>query len=93
MLQYNKKGLGMSPELLQTLITANETQIVAINSALTALSTGVQEYQLDTGQNKTRVTRFDIDKLNTTIQSLINQNCLYNNRLNGTGTVIGRPAW
>jgi hypothetical protein len=83
----------MSPELLKAIIASNETQIVAINSALTALSTGVQEYQLDTGQNKTRVTRFDINRLNDTLQSLINQNCIYNNRLNGTGTVIGRPAW
>lgn len=83
----------MTPELLKTLIASNETQIVSINSALTALSTGVQEYQLDTGQNKTRVTRFNIIDLNTTLQSLINQNCLYSNRLNGTGTVIGRPAW
>ena len=83
----------MNATLLKTLITANENQIIAINSALTALSGGIQTYRLDTGQNVTNVTRFDIDKLNETLQSLINQNCIYNNRLNGRGSVIGKPAW
>lgn len=83
----------MTNALLKTIITANEAQIIAINAALTALSSGTQTYKLDTGQTVTTVTKFDIDKLNETLQSLINQNCIYNNRLNGKGAVIARPAW
>ncbi|MBE9491112.1 MAG: hypothetical protein IMY67_12510 [Bacteroidetes bacterium] len=82
----------MIKDLLQTLITANEAQILAINNALIALSSGIQTYRLDTGQNITNVTRFDINDLNNTLQSLINQNSIYCNRLNGRGTIIGRPA-
>lgn len=83
----------MDATLLQTLITANETQIVAINSALTALSSGIQTYKLDTGQNVTNVTRYDIKNMKETLDSLINQNCIYNNLLNGKGAVIGYPSW
>lgn len=83
----------MSPTLLKAIITSNEAQILAINNALLALSSGVQEYHLDTGQSRTRVTRFDIKSLNDTLSALINQNAMYNNRLNGTGTSIGRAIW
>ena len=83
----------MTKQLLKQIIDSNEQQIIAINAALTALSAGVQSYRLDTGQTVTQVTRYDIDKLKETLDSLIAQNCIYNNRLNGSGgTLIGRPS-
>lgn len=54
---------------------------------------GVVSYSLDTGQSKQNVTKFDLVKLNETLQSLYNMYATLNVRLTGCGTSIVRPGF
>jgi len=84
----------MTPAMLQTRITFTITLIDAHEAALLALTTGgMQSYELDTGQSKQKVTKFDIDKLNSTLESLYNRCATMQARLSGAGSIIGRPGF
>ena len=66
-------------------------QLAAWNAALTALAASPKAYSINTGQTTTSVTRNDFDKINSMIRSLRNQAdelCL---RINGGGSMIGKP--
>ena len=69
----------------QARITATRALIEAYEGALTAFATNkaIQEYTIDTGQNRQTVARFDLDKINTTIQGLENRLDIYEARLAG----------
>lgn len=83
----------MDTAFIQDRITATKAAIVAIESALTAFTTtNIQSYELDTGQDRQRVTRADIADLNATVDSLYNRCATLEARLNG-GTVSVSPAW
>ena len=83
----------MNDTFLRARITATETAIVAYEAALLALANGAQDYMLDTGQTRQRVTKLDLKNLNAVLDSLMNRLVVLEARLNGNGTSIGRPAW
>jgi len=74
-------------------ITATQNQIVAYNNAIDALTLGgVQSYTLDTGQSKTTVSKFDLEKLNAALDGLLNRLATLEARVYGCGVVIARPV-
>lgn len=77
---------------LQTRIATIEAQITAYEDAITAVSSGVQSYTLDTGQTRQVVTRFDVDKLQIALDALYNRYAVMCARLNGGSTTV-RPNW
>ena len=84
----------MDAAFIQSRIDATKLQIVAYENATLALATdGIQSYKLDTGQTVQNVTKLDLTALNKTIDSLYNRCSTLEARLNGTGTVIGKPGW
>jgi polyhydroxyalkanoate synthesis regulator phasin len=75
-------------------ITATKNQIATLEDAALSLSTGaITSYTLDTGQSRQVVTKTNVSLINKTIDSLYNRLATLEARLNGSGTVIGRPAW
>jgi hypothetical protein len=58
---------------LDARIAAVEATIVAFEAAVLALNTGVQSYELDTGQTRQRVTKADLIRLSGMIDSLMNR--------------------
>ncbi len=83
----------MDAAFIQARITATKAQIVSYEDAALALSTGgVQSYTLDTGQTRQTVTRLDLDKLQTTLNSLYNRCATLEARLNGA-SIISRGVW
>lgn len=75
-------------------ITATKTQIEALEDAAAGIMSGaIVSYTLDTGQSRQTVTKANVNQLNSAIDSLYNRLCTLEARLNGSGTVIGRPAW
>lgn len=77
---------------LKTRITAIQAQITAYEDAITALSSGVESYTLDTGQTRQTVKRFEVEKLQQTLDSLYNRYSVMCARLNGGGVTV-RPNW
>lgn len=83
----------MDATFIQERITATKAAIVAYEDAITALGTSnVQSYELDTGQDRQRVTRADLKDLNATVDSLYNRCATLEARLNGGSVTVG-PAW
>ncbi len=79
---------------VQARIDATKLLIVAYEDAALAVgSGGVESYTLDTGQSRQTVTKLDLDKLNTTIDSLYNRCATLEARLTGSGSLTVRPAW
>jgi hypothetical protein len=78
---------------LQARIDATKAQIEAYDAAITALSSGVQSYTIDTQQTRQTVTRADVADIQKTIDILYGRLAALTARLNGTGTVSVRPAW
>lgn len=84
----------MDSIFLNERITATKNQITALEDAALDLASGVvTSYTLDTGQSRQVVTKSSISVINKTIDSLYNRLATLESRLNGTGNVIGRPAW
>lgn len=84
----------MDAAFLQERITATKAEIVALENAALDLSSGaIISYTIDTGQSRQVVTRSSVSTINTVIDSLYNRLATLEARLNGSGTVIGRPAW
>lgn len=79
---------------IQARITATKTSIVAYEEAELALATGaIQEYMIDTGQTRQRVTKLNLKDLTAAIDALYNRCTMLEVRLNGTGVIIGKPGW
>ena len=83
----------MDTAFIKARIAALEAALVAYEDALLALASGAQDYMIDTGQTRQRVTKLDLKDLNAVVSSLVNQIEVYETRLNGNGISIGRPAW
>lgn len=73
---------------IQARITAVEAQIVAYETALLSLGSGVQSYELNTGQTTQRVTKVDLLRLQSIIDSLLNRRATLRALLNGGGTYV-----
>jgi len=85
----------MDSAYLQSRITATKAQIAAYEDAAAAFGTdgAIQSYTVDTGQSRTTVTRADLQSINDIIDGLYNRLATLEARLNGSGTLIGRPGW
>lgn len=84
----------MSGTFLNERIVATKNQIAALENAALSLSSGViTSYTLDTGQSRQVVMKSNISLINKTIDSLYNRLATLEARLNGSGTVVGVPAW
>jgi len=83
----------MSETFLQDRLTATKAMIIAYETAIEALITGVASYTLDTGQTKQTVTKLDIDKLQRMLDILYNRYTTLYTRLNGDGVVNFGGAW
>lgn len=84
----------MDNTFLQARIDATQAAIVAYEAAELALADGgIQEYLLDTGQSRQRVTKLDLTGIRKTIESLMNRLVILQARLNGGNTIIGKPGW
>ena len=79
---------------LQDRVIKIQNQIIAYEDAITALvSGGVQEYSLDSGQTKQKVTRLDVKSMQDALDTLYNRLTTLQARLSGSGSVTGRPSW
>jgi hypothetical protein len=84
----------MDTASIQEMITTLQAQISAVNATiLSLLSKQQKEYLEDTGQGRIRVIRQSIKELNDIRQDLVNELCMYQNRLNGGGSVTLKPGW
>lgn len=77
---------------IQARITAVEAQIVAYEAAVLALGSGVQSYELDTGQTRQRVTKVDLLRLQNLLDGLMNRRQTLRALLCGSST-HGVPGW
>lgn len=84
----------MDSTFLNERITATKNQISALEDAALSLSSGaITSYSLDTGQSRQVVTKSNISLINKTIDALYNRLATLEARLNGSGVIIGTPAW
>lgn len=84
----------MDRTFVQERITATKALIVTYETAVEALASGqVQEYTLDTGQDRQTVTKINLTQANKTLDILYNRLATLEARLNGSGSVHTRPAW
>lgn len=75
-------------------IEATKAQIVALEEAALALSTGaIQSYTLNTNQSQQTVTKANIATLYNQIEKLLNRLAVLDARLNGAGRLRVIPAW
>jgi hypothetical protein len=75
-------------------IEATKAAIVAYEGAVLALGVngGVESYEIDTGQDRQRVTRASTPSLNRTLDGLYNRLATLEARLYG-GAITLRPGW
>jgi hypothetical protein len=84
----------MSHEFWQERLEATKAQIILYEEAIMQLSTGaVQSYSLNTGQTTQSVTRFDLNRLQVTLDALSNRLATLEARLKGCGTINAGAAW
>lgn len=62
----------MADDFLQDRLCAIEARIIAYEEAMVALNDGVQEYTIDTGQTRQKVTRYDLGEIERQYQNLLN---------------------
>lgn len=84
----------MGSTFWQERLEATKAQIILYEDAIMQLSTGaVQSYSLNTGQTTQSVTRFDLNRLQATLDSLLNRLATLEARVCGSGTTTMGPAW
>lgn len=84
----------MDRAFLETQIADTKTLITAYNAAILALIVdGAQSYTIDTGQSRQVVTKLNLRTLKTTRTELMNELSTLEARLNGSGSMTGRPDW
>jgi hypothetical protein len=84
----------MSTTFWQTRLTAVEAEILAIEAAILALTTGgVVSYTLDTGQTRQLVTKLDLPGLDKMLDSALNRYATIQARCTGSGVVNVRPCF
>jgi len=74
-------------------ITVTKTMILAYEAAILALSNGVAQYSLDTGQSRQSVTKHQLGSLRLQLTDLENRLQTLQNQLAGAGTVYVRPGF
>lgn len=75
-------------------ITKTKATIALYEDAIDALIVpGVQKYSLDTGQDKTDVTKFDLPKLQESLDILYNRLCTLQARYDGSNVLIASPTF
>lgn len=74
-------------------IEKTKVMIVAYEDAILALSTGAQNYRLNTGQTDQMVTRANLGSMRMQLESLENRKSTLEVRLYGTGAIHVRPAF
>lgn len=77
---------------IEARIAKIKTQIEAYEEAIDALASGVQSYQLDTGQTRQLVSRANVTSLQETVTILFDRLSTLQARL-GCARAQGRPAW
>jgi hypothetical protein len=79
-------------DFLNSQIEALKLRIVAYSAAINALAVGgIESYELDTGQDKQKVTRLDLTKLRDAWNSDMNQLSVLESIVTGCGTFLGVP--
>lgn len=80
-------------DFIKDQIAVIKAQILEYQTAIDALITNqVQQYSLNTGQSVQSVTRLDVVRLQTQVDSLYNRLATLEARLYG-GSLTARPAW
>lgn len=74
-------------------IEAVQAQIIAYEAAITALSSGAQSYQLDTGQTRQIVNRAQLATLKNVLDGLYNQLTTLCARVYGSQVLYYRPGF
>jgi hypothetical protein len=74
-------------------IMVTKTMILAYEAAILALSNGVVQYSLDTGQSRQSVTKHQLGSLRLQLTDLENRLQTLQNQLAGAGTVYVRPGF
>ena len=74
-------------------IEKTKVMIVANEDAILALSSGAQNYRLNTGQTDQMVTRANLGSMRMILESLENRKSTLEARLYGTGVTHVRPAF
>jgi len=84
----------MDNAYLQAQITKIKAQIELYNTAINAIIIGgAESYSLDTGQSIQKVTKLNVASLQKVLDGLYNQLDVFQQRLNGNGSVTVRPQW
>lgn len=83
----------MNVAYLQERIEVTKSLILIYEDAVAALGGGAQSYTLDTGQTRTTVTKSSLKGLHETLDGLYNRLAVFEARLNGSGSIMGVPAW
>lgn len=73
-------------------IAAKKALVIAYETAMTALSTGAQSYQLNTGQTQQLVTKANLGSMRLVVNNLESDIATLQARLCGA-TVYVRPGW
>ena len=84
----------MDDAFVSARIEATKSAVLAYEGAVLALgvSGGVESYELDTGQDRQRVTRSSIPALNRMLDGLYNRLATLEARVYG-GAITMRPGW
>jgi hypothetical protein len=86
-------SLGVD-DVLRAQVDAIKAQIAAYNAAILAVTVGgISSYELETGQTRQKVTRQDVGRLQSAIDTLLNQLTTLEARLCGSGGVHYVPSW
>lgn len=84
----------MQGQFLQDRIDATKAMIILYEEAIFQLNDGsVQSYTLNTGQTTQTVTRFDVARLQVSLDGLYNRLATLEARQTGSGVVKVNPAW
>lgn len=70
-----------------------ELQIAAYEDAIDALLAGAESYTLDTGQSRTVVKKWDIEKMQKTLDSLLNRYSTLEARCTGSNSFNGQAGF
>ena len=84
----------MDCTFLKERIASTKAQIIVYEDAILSLESGaVQTYSLNTGQTTQSVTKFDVARLQASLDGLYNRLVTLEARLTGNGVKIAGPAW
>lgn len=84
----------MDCEFLQQRIEATKLLIIAYEEAILQIQANpMQSYTLNTSQTTQTVTRFDLNRLQATLDALMNRLVTLQARLSGGGVINMGAAW